>query len=260
MKSNNVIIGSNELRTSLPNWNMPSKECFQRSALPKLVDDHLSSGKGKEWMPISSQVNARERFRFQTYYDKLSGGIQYWHKHKLKSSEMGPWNDRRDNKKPPNLSQQLKCVTCGGLITNQIKFRAPSQFVDRHSKCSFGRQYCDVIGPCAECCLAEQRNAIVEKQTVEFPGLEVTPKRLVAPALVQIMMNNNSAFDENVSEHHQSRSILKLPPISLDTLRYMRREAGSSKQNRNSFVSDQKPTIKKYIEIRLPKIWNLCVR
>lgn len=236
---------------------MSYKECFQRSALPKLVDDHLSSGKGKEWMPSSSQVNARERFRFQTYHDKLSGGIQYWHKHKLKSGEMGPWNDRRDTKKPPNLSQQLKCATCGGLLTNQVKFRAPSQFVDGHSKCLFGREYCDVIGPCAECCLAEQRNAIVEKQTVEFPGLEVTPKRLVAPALVQIMMNNNSAFDENMSKQeqsHPSRSILELPPISLDTLRYMRREAGSSKHNRNSFISDQKPTFKKYIEIRLPRI------
>ena len=233
--------------------NMPYKECFQRSTLPKLVDEHLSSGKGKEWMPISSQVNARERFRFQTYSDKLSGGIQYWHKHK--HSEMGPWNARRDNKKPPNLSQQLKCATCGGLLTNQI--RAPSRFADRHSKCLFGKEYCDVIGPCAECCLAEQRNAIVEKQTVEFPGLEVTPKRLVAPALVQVMMSNNNAFDENVSERersHQSRSVLKLPPISLDTLRYMRREAGSSKHKRNSFISDQKPTFKKYIEIRLPKI------
>lgn len=235
---------------------MPYKGCLQRSTLPKLVDDHLSSGKGKEWMPISSQVNARERFRSQTYSDKLSGGIQYWHKHKLKSSEMGPWNNK-NNKKPPNLSQQLKCATCGGLLTNQIKFRAPSKFADRYSKCLFGREYCDVIGPCAECCLAEQRNAIVEKQTVEFPGLEVTPKRLVAPALVQVMMNNSTAFDENVSEHeqsHQDRSILELPPISLDTLRYMRREAGSSKHKRNFFISDQKPTFKKYIEIRLPKI------
>ena len=235
---------------------MPYKECFQRSTLPKLVDDHLSSGKGKEWMPVSSQVNARERFRFQTYSDKLSGGIQYWHKHKLKSSEMGPWNAKREIKKPPELSQQFKCATCGGLLTDQIKFRAPSKFADRRSNCSFGKEYCDVIGPCAECCLAEQRNAIVEKQTVEFPGLEVTPKRLVAPALVQVMMNN-SAFDENFSEHeqgHQSRSVLELPPISLDTLRYMRREAGSSKHKRNSFISDQKPTFKKYIEIRLPKI------
>ena len=235
---------------------MPLKECFQRSTLPKLVDDNLSSGKGKEWMPISSQVNARERFRFQTYSDKLSGGIQYWHKHKFKSSEMGPWNARRDNNKPPKLSQQLKCITCGGLLTNQIKFRAPSKFADRHSNCSFGREYCDVIGPCAECCLAEQRSAIVEKQTVEFPGLEVTPKRLVAPALIQVMMNN-SALDENLSEHeqsYQSRSVLELPPISLDTLRYMRREAGSSKHKRNSFISDQKTTFKKYIEIRLPKI------
>lgn len=235
---------------------MPYKECFQSSTLPKLVDDHLSSGKGKEWMPTSSQVNARERFRFQTYSDKLSGGIQYWHKQKLKSSEIGPWTARRDSKKPPKLSQQLKCATCGGLLTNHIKFRTPSKFADRHSNCSFGREYCDVIGPCAECCLAEQRNAIVEKQTVEFPGLEVTPKRLVAPALVQVMMNHhNTAFDENLSEHeqsHQSRSILELPPISLDTLRYMRKEAGSSKHKRNS--SDQKPTFKKYIEIRLPKI------
>lgn len=236
---------------------MPYKECFQRSTLPKLVDDHLSMGKGKEWMPISSQVNASERFRFQTYSDKLSGGMQYWHKHKLKSSEIGPWNARRDNKKPPHLSQQLKCDRCGGLLTNQIKFRAPSRFADRHSKCAFGREYCDVIGPCAECCLAEQRNAIVEKQTVEFPGLEVTPKRLVAPALVQVMMNHSSESDENVSEHEQSRqsrSILELPPISLDTLRYMRREAGSSKHKRNSVISDQKPTFKKYIEIRLSKI------
>lgn len=236
---------------------MPYKECFQRSTLPKLVDDHLSTGKGKEWMPISSQVNASERFRFQTYSDKLSGGMQYWHKHKLKSSEIGPWNARRDNKKPPHLSQQLKCDRCGGLLTNQIKFRAPSRFADRHSKCAFGREYCDVIGPCAECCLAEQRNAIVEKQTVEFPGLEVTPKRLVAPALVQVMMNHSSESNENVSEHEQSRqsrSILELPLISLDTLRYMRREAGSSKHKRNSVISDQKPTFKKYIEIRLPKI------
>ncbi|KAJ7391574.1 hypothetical protein OS493_017270 [Desmophyllum pertusum] len=236
---------------------MPYRECFQRSTLPKLVDDHLSSGKGKEWTPTSSQVNASERLRFQTYSDKLSGGIQYWHK-------TGAWNNskRRDIKKPRlNLSQQLKCAKCGGLLANQISFRANSKpFTDRHSQCAFGREYCDVIGPCAECCLTEQRNAIVEKQTVEFPGLEVTPRRLVAPALVQVMMSNTSSEAvENVSEHgdqsHQSRSgVLELPPISLDTLRYMRKEAGSSKHKRNSFNTEQKPTFKKYIEIRLPKI------
>ncbi|XP_078359643.1 uncharacterized protein LOC144644099 [Oculina patagonica] len=232
---------------------MPYRECFQLSTLPKLVD----SGKGNEWMPTSSQVKASERLRFQTYSDKLSGGIQYWHKHKLKSTETGPLNTRRDFKKSPIPSQQTKCITCGGLISNQMNFRALSKFTDRHSKCAFGREYCDVIGPCAECCLAEQRNAIVEKQTVEFPGLEVTPRRLVAPALVQVMMNNSSEQVDNMSEHeqsHQSRSVLELPPISLDTLRYMRREAGSSKHKRNSFITDQEPTFKKYIEIRLPKI------
>lgn len=236
---------------------MPYRECFQRSTLPKLVDDHLASGKGKEWMPTSSQVKASERLRFQTYSDKLSGGIQYWHKHKLKSSDTGPWNARRDITKPPNPSQQIKCTTCGGLLSNRMNFRALSKFTDRNSKCAFGREYCDVIGPCAECCLAEQRNAIVKKQTVEFPGLEVTPRRLVAPALVQVMMTSSSEQVDNMSEHeqsHQSRSVLELPSISLDTLKYMRREAGSTKHKRNSFITDQEPTFKKYIEIRLPKI------
>lgn len=237
---------------------MPYRECFQRSTLPKLVDDNLPSGKGKEWMPTSSQVNASERLRFQSYSDKLSGGIQYWHKHKLKSGETGPWNARRNIKKPSNPSQQMKCTTCGGLLSNQMNLRVLSKFTDRHSTCTFGREYCDVIGPCNECCLAEQRNAIVQKQTVEFPGLEVTPKRLVAPALVQVMMDNSGTEPvENMSEHaqsHQSRSVLELPPISVDTMRYMRKEAGSSKHKRNSFIKDQEPTFKKYIEIRLPKI------
>jgi len=229
---------------------MPHRECFQRSLLPKLVDDHLSSGKNKDWVPKTAQVNAREKVRFQTYSDKLSGGIQYWHKHKPKPTEPGSWNSTgRSQNKPLNLPQNPKCSKCGGLLAAQINFRTSN----RHS-CVFGKEYCDVIGPCADCCLTEQRNAIVEKQTVEFPGLEVTPRRLVAPALVQVMMANSSA---NVSEHdqrQQTKSVLELPPISLDTLRYMRREAGSSKHKRNSFMEDQKQTYKKYIEIRLPKI------
>lgn len=235
---------------------MPHRECFQRSTLPKLVDDHLPSAKNKDWTPKSSQVNARERLRFQTYSDKLSGGIQYWHKHKpIKRSEPGAWNSTVWSKnKPSNLSQHpQKCDKCGGLISDQINARSHLKFNDRHS-CVFGKEYCDVIGPCADCCLTEQRNAIVEKQTVEFPGLEVTPRRLVAPTLVQVMMANGS---ESLSEHdqsHQNRSVLELPPISLGTLRYMRREAGSSKRKRNCFIEDQKQTFKKYIEIRLPKI------
>lgn len=235
---------------------MPQRECYQRSILPKLVDDHLSSGKGKEWMPMSSQVNAREKLRFQTYSDKLSGGIQYWNKRKLKPSEARASNTV---KKPLNLSYQLKCSTCGGLLSHQMNLsRVHSKFTDRHGKCAFGREYCDVIGPCAECCLTEQRDAIVKKQTVEFPGLEVTPRRLVAPALVQVMMSNSQGEQmEDVSEHnqsHQSRSVPELPLISVDTLRYMRREAGSSKHKRNAFITDQEQTFKKYIEIRLPKI------
>ena len=236
---------------------MPHRECFQRSTLPKLVDDHHSSGKNKDWSPKSSQVNARERLRFQTYSDKLSGGIQYWHKHKPRpreSRECREWDSRRRGKQMSlNLPHHSKCAKCGGLLSDQINLR--TYFNDRNS-CAFGKEYCDVIGPCADCCLTAQRNAIVEKQTVEFPGLEVTPRRLVAPALVQVMMRSNS-HQENMSELEQSqltKSVLELPPISLDTLRYMRREAGSSKHKWNTYIDDQKGTYKKYIEIRLPKI------
>ena len=233
--------------------NMPYRECFLRSTLPKLVDDHHSSGKNKDWSPKSSQVNARERLRFQTYSDTLSGGIQYWHKHKTKPNESRGWHSTgRSTQMSLNLPQHSKCAKCGGLLSDQINLR--TYFHDRNS-CAFGKQYCDVIGPCADCCLTAQRNAIVEKQTVEFPGLEVTPRRLVAPALVQVMMSKRN--QENMSEHDQSqqtKNVLELPPISLDTLKYMRREAGSSKHKRNTFIDEEEKTFKKYIEIRLPKI------
>ena len=238
------------------NWldNMPYRECFQRSTVPKLFDDHHFSGKNKDWTPLSSQVNARERLRFQTYSDKLSGGIQYWHKRK--PSEPGAWTStRKSQDKPFNVSQHPKCTKCGGLLSDQSNLR--THFNERHS-CAFGKEYCEVIGPCANCCLTDQRKAIVEKQTVEFPGLEVTPRRLVAPALVQAMMANGGDNVTELDHSHQSRSILELPPISLDTLRYMRREAGSCKQKRKSFTEDhQKQSFKKYIEIRLPKIWRV---
>lgn len=238
---------------------MPHRQCFQRSTLPKLVDDHLSSGKGKEWMPTSSQVNAREKLRFKTHSDKISGGIQYWHKHKLKPSETRTRDTIKETKKVNNLSHQPKCTACGGLLSHRMSLKSiHSKFTERHSKCAFGREYCDVIGPCAECCLTEQRNAIVKKQSVEFPGLEVTPRRLVAPNLVQVMMQHSQIeLGDNASElsqSHQGRSVLELPLIPVDTLRYMRREAGSSKHKRNTFITDQEPTFKKYIEIRLPKI------
>lgn len=233
---------------------MPYKECFQRSTLPKLIDDQRSSGKNKDWSQASSQVNARERLRFQSYADKLSGGIQYWHKQKQKSIKPGAWNSTRSNKnQPPGLSQNSKCAKCGGLLSQQINVRPQ---VKKRRLCGFGKEYCDVIGPCADCCLAEQRNAIADKQTVEFPGLEVTPRRLVAPALVQVMMANNSDNVSELEHSHQSKSsVLDLPAISFDAVRYMRREAGSSKHKRKSFMDDhQKQTLKKYIEIRLPKI------
>lgn len=234
---------------------MPYRECFQRSTLPRLVDDDHSSSslKHEDWSPKSSQVNARERLRFKTYSDKLSGGIQYWHRRKTTPNRPGELNSTERTKyKPLSLSKYSKCDKCGGFISHQINVR--NDFNDGHS-CVFGKEYCDVIGPCADCCLTEQRNAIVEKQCIEFPGLEVTPRRLVAPALVQVMMSNHS--QDNACEHdrsQQTRSVLELPLIPLDTLRYMRREAGSSKHKRNSFIEDQKRNHKKYIEIRLPKI------
>lgn len=237
---------------------MPHRQCFQRSTLPKLFDDHPSSGKGREWMPTSSQVNAREKLRFQTYSDKISGGIEYWHKHKLKPSETRTHDTIKDTKKPRKFSHQPKCTACGGFLSHRMSLSSiHTKFTERHSKCAFGREYCDVIGPCAECCLTEQRNAIVKRQSVEFPGLEVTPRRLVAPDLVQVMMQHSQIEHiDNASDLYQSpqgRSVLELPLIPVDTLRYMRREAGSSKHKR-TFVTDQEPTYKKYIEVRLPKI------
>lgn len=245
----------------LTSWieNMPYKECVQRSTFPKLVEDRHLLGKTKDWSPKLSEANGRERIRFQSYSDQSSGGIQYWHKYKHKKRNYA----KRKSKEPRGnendslkLIQRSKCSNCGGLLSTSDRVNERSYFVASHS-CAFGKEYCDVIGPCADCCLEEQRNAIVEKQSLEFPGLEVTPRKLVAPALVRQIISNSR--QENTFERddiQQARSVLELPSISLDTLRHMRREAGSRKQKRNAYSEDKKTTHKKYIEIRLPKIWH----
>ena len=227
---------------------MPYKECVQR--FPKLLDDRYLTQRTKDWSPKVSEVNAREKLRFQAYRDQLSCGIQYWHKQfnctKRKSRQSGNENQ------PQKLSLRSKCSNCGGLLSNEFSGRS---YFDTSRSCVFGKEYCDVLGPCTDCCLEEQRNAIVEKQTLDFPGLEVTPRRLVAPTLVQKMVADCS--QGNVGEHADSqlaKSVMELPSISLETLRYMRREAGSGKHKRDMYCDDKKETLKKYIEIRLPKI------
>ena len=76
-----------------------------------------------------------------------------------------------------------------------------------------------------------------------------------APTLVEKMVADCS--QGNAGEHADSqlaKSVMELPSISLETLRYMRREAGSGKHKRDTYCDDKKKTLKKYIEIRLPKI------
>lgn len=227
---------------------MPYKECVQR--FPKLLDDRHFTQRTEDWSPKVSEVNAREKLRFQDYTDQLSCGIQYWHKQfnctKRKSRQSGNEN------KPQKLSQLSKCSNCGGLLSNEFNGRS---YFDTSRSCVYGKEYCDVLGPCTDCCLEEQRNAIVEKQTLDFPGLEVTPRRLVAPTLVRQMVSD--CGQGNACEHADSqlaRSVMEFPSISLETLRYMRREAGSRKHRRDTYCEDKKRTDKKYIEIRLPKI------
>ena len=231
---------------------MPYKESHKRTT-SSLLEGTFLTKTSDEWRPTLSQVSANQRLGFQRVSDKMSGGIQYWHRKTLKQdatplSEANSFN---------NFStHRSKCATCGGFVSDPAKLGSVMYYTESDKKCAFGRQYCDIIGPCAGCCLLKQRNAIVKKQGVEFPELEVTPRRLVAPALVQAMMGKNRTIDDTDSrcENGKHRNVLKLPPISCNTSRYMRTTAGNRKQKPKPFSTDQEITIKKYIEIRLPNI------
>jgi hypothetical protein len=205
-----------------------------------------------EWLPKRSQIKASQQISFQKLSDKLSGGIQYWTKQKHAGSMKNYQEYIGSSQK---ISRNIRCGKCGGFVNEESKIRFFLNEKPTDPNCVFGRQYCDVIGPCADCSLLNQRNAIVHRQILEFPDLEVTPSRLVAPFLAQTILTQALANEHSSSMelYRPSHSFLKLPRISPDTLRYMRKETGSRKQKRLE-APQQNETIKKYIEVRLPKI------
>lgn len=144
------------------------------------------------------------------------------------------------------------CGDCGGFKNEESKFRIYLDQKSYEPKCAFGRQYCDVIGPCADCSLLNQRNAILHRQGIEFPDIEVTPRRLVAPLLAQTMLTAANERAAYFKVYEPSDSFFKLPAISQETIRYMRKATGSSSQRKT--LAPKQETIKKYIEVRLPKI------
>lgn len=241
---------------------MPYAGNFNRSInLARLmVEEDIILGRhstptNKDWTPKASQVRGNERIRFQNHSDNLSGGLQYWCKQKnkaLKNTAKAGDSNATMKKVLGKASEKARCNFCGGFASEEGRYLRYSNRLRSVNKCAFQKEYCDVLGPCAECSLLRQRTAIVQKQTVEFPGIEVTPRRLVAPSLADIMLGDKA--DDN-SYTEPGRSVLELPSISPNTLRYMRREAGSTKQKRKACFPHQEPdTHKKYIEIRLPKI------
>lgn len=207
-----------------------------------------------DWQPKTAQIKARQQMGFQSLSDKLSGGLQYWYKQKH-SGTIKHYKDyiSTNRKMGERIFRDGRCQDCGGFVNGESKFRLYLDDKTYEPKCGFGRQYCDVIGPCADCSLLNQRNAILHRQGVEFPDIEVTPRRLVAPLLAQAMLETTNKDSSSIELYRPTSPFYKLPIISPETLRYMRRATGSSSQ-RKTLVSSEQDTIKKYIEVRLPKI------
>ncbi|EDO33284.1 predicted protein [Nematostella vectensis] len=239
----------------------------EKQAQPSLIDREQSlvtTRKQHDWLPKFSQVKASERLRFSDFSDTFCGGIQYWNKRKEIS--LGKQSNKDTNMKlkgVPTVTQDPKCIKCGGFTNDRSKIMYHLRDMPGEEKCAFGREYCDVIGPCADCTLLQARHAITCRQSMEFPDLQVTPGSLVAPELAKSMLvfsetnihgYHGRSFQETMTEYVEpGHSILQLPTLSPGTLRYMRRETGSRKQRRQALPTREK-TIKKYIEVRLPKI------
>ena len=209
-----------------------------------------------QWNQNTSQVKSSERFRFHGLVDKISGGMQHWHKqsarHKI-NKNINFSSVKAHSKSVTGKFYRLpRCSDCGGFLSVRGKLEDYWNQTNTFNVrlCAFGSSYCDVVGPCAQCSLSTQRSAIVEKQLREFPELEVSARRLIAPSLAEIMTAPKSH-----QEHHEpGESVLRLPALSANTLRYMRREAGSTKQKRKNFYPNSDQTGKKFIEVRLPKV------
>lgn len=231
---------------------MPYKE---KQNCPSLVEKEgslITSKQRPEWQPKRSQIKASQQISYQKLADKLSGGIQYWTKPKHAGNMQSYKEYIASNQK---ISRNNRCGKCSGFLNEESKIRFFLNEKPTEPNCIFGREYCDVIGPCADCSLLNQRNAIVRRQILEFPDLEVTPRRLVAPLLAntiltQALSNENSS---SILVCYPSNSFLRLPAMSSETLRYMRKETGSRKQRRLKAPQENK-TMKTYIEVRLPKI------
>ena len=240
----------------------PEMPCYDGSKHPsnrtRMVNPAFlrNTTSNKDWSPKSSQVRGNESARYRHQIDNLSGGLQYWCKQQQKlalntaASKLA--NTRNTVKKIlKKASEKCRCDQCGGYVSEEGRYKTFVNHYSAMNKCAFQSQYCDVLGPCADCALARQRMSIVQKHNYEFPGIEVTPRRLVAPSLAEVMIGDKVAETSYVEP---GRSVLQLPSISPGTIRYMRREAGSTKQKRKECIPHQEDTHKKYIEIRLPKI------
>lgn len=216
-----------------------------------LMSTNLTNDK-TQWNQNTSQVKSSGR----CLVDKIYSGMQHWHKqnsrHKINKSTNVNSTKALSKSVSGKFFRLPRCSDCGGFLSDRGKLEDYLNQTNAFSfrLCEFGRSYCDVVGPCAQCCLSRQRSAIVEKQLREFPELEVSARRLIAPSLAEIMMT-----PKPIKEHHEpGESVLRLPALSANTLRYMRREAGSTKQKRKHFYPNSDQTGKKFIEVRLPKV------
>lgn len=235
---------------------MPYSEKQKQQPLTKLPSRELSlitTKRKVDWQPKAAQLTGRQQLGFQNLSDKLSGGLQYWYKQKHCGS-LRYYKDyiSTNRRMGDRIFQDNRCGDCGGFMNVESKFRIYLDQKTFDPKCAFGRQYCDVIGPCADCSLLNQRNAILHKQGVEFPDIEVTPRRLVAPMLAQTMLTTSNENASSIEVYQSHDSYFRLPNISPETIRYMRKATGSSSQRKS--LAPKQDTIKKYIEVRLPKI------
>jgi len=133
---------------------------------------------------------------------------------------------------------------------NGVSLKVPS--LAEAGLCYFGKQSCEIVGPCANCALVHRRNAILRKHDEEFPDIEVTAQRLVAPNLSEIITLDLDA--QRPVHCPPGESVLKLPELHRSCYRYMRKVAGSGKEKKKKFYPQPENTMKTYIEIRLPKV------
>lgn len=233
--------------TTLTDVNMPQNTLpplFARSKLSLDTND-------KPWNQVISLVGSNEQLRGLN--DQVCGEINHWFKQKSKRKPFRSTTTYTNNL-TGKLHRYPRCNNCGGLLSDRARFDnyySQTNTSLNHGTCEYGHHYCDVVGPCRHCRLERKRQTIFENQLRDFPDIEVSASKLIAPLVAETMIAPK-CFQEY---REPGACVLRLPTPSDSTLRYMKRMAGSTKQKRKHFPSNIDSNGKKFIEVRLPKIW-----